>query len=764
MYDSLDKIKHIIGSISKLDIEKIDLQESFFDFAARFAHLSGTVLLMSGGNHDCSNYHILGIKPWLRFYGRNQNMSILLSSDKQCRGHTLSHRFEADPFDTLRQIINLFNMDNLEIPFPLASGLMGYLSYDLKDCLEKLPKTSIDDLCLPHIWFMAPSAVIVHDKKKNTTHACIPYFKGAAGISQFNGEFIKKIYTQVKNPEAFYGNPDGFKSNFTRPVYLKAVEKIKDYISAGHVYQVNMSQRFEMDFSGDAFALFQSLYKLNPAPFFAYINAGDHQIVSTSPERFIMQNNKYVETRPIKGTRARGKTPYEDKLMAQELEQSKKDDAELSMIVDLMRNDIGKVCKPGSVRVVEHKRLEPYQNVWHLVSIVEGVLDNDKDCVDLIKAGFPGGSITGCPKIRSMEIIDELEPNRRHIYTGSIGYLSFHNTMDLSIAIRTATIYNGKIIFSVGGGIVFDSDPEDEYEETLHKGLSLTTVFQGNQTESHGFADFAWFNGNIKPVKDIKIPVSHPGVQYGYGFFETIRIDNGMPVYLQEHISRFSRAWNHFFQAHIHDLSFPDLSWDEIISQVIIKNRLEKGIAAVKIMALLGDREIPPFNNSLVVSARPYIHRLALTEKKGLDLVSFPFARQTPAADYKTLNYLYCLQAGKYAKKTGADEALIMNPDQTVSETNTANILLLNNKKVTVPISPHVLPGVMAQAVCDYLLISGYEIKREKVKIQDLFNADMVILTNSLIGAVPVLSLDQKTLTPHDLVFDLCKQINARVL
>jgi len=273
-------------------------------------------------------------------------------------------------------------------------------------------------------------------------------------------EVFKNIQAS-KQPliESFSGDTDGFRSNFTKSKYINAVKQIKEYIASGHVYQVNLSQRFEMNFEGSAFGLFKTLYNLNPAPFFSYINAGDHFIVSTSPERFLLQSGDRLETRPIKGTMPRGDTLKEDKKLGLELKNSKKDDAELSMIVDLLRNDLGKICKAGSVRVVEHKRLEVYKNVFHLVSIIEGVLDKDQDAVDIIKAAFPGGSITGCPKIRSMEIIDELEPHRRHIYTGSTGYISFHDTMDLSIAIRTATIVNKKIIFSVGGGIVFDSDP-----------------------------------------------------------------------------------------------------------------------------------------------------------------------------------------------------------------------------------------------------------------------------------------------------------------
>jgi para-aminobenzoate synthetase component 1 len=190
-------------------------------------------------------------------------------------------------------------------------------------------------------------------------------------------------------------------------------------------------------------------------------------------ERFLLRRGSGIETRPIKGTRKRGKTPEEDTALAGELLRSRKDDAELSMIVDLMRNDLGRVCEPRTIRVDEHKRLETYQNVHHLISIVTGELRPASTHADIIRATFPGGSITGCPKIRSMEIIDELEPNVRHVYTGAIGYFGWHENMDLNIAIRTAIVKDGECYFSVGGGIVYDSDEEDEYQETLHKGRTL---------------------------------------------------------------------------------------------------------------------------------------------------------------------------------------------------------------------------------------------------------------------------------------------------
>ena len=751
----IDEIKKITGEIDGIHTERIELDESFLDFAARFASMPGTVVLMSGGDNDCSRYHILGAKPWLTFTGRINDMKI------KAEDHVFN--FKADPFDTLRNILNAYkpyvkHLNGYHMQPPFISGILGYLSYDLKDCLEKLPRTSIDDLYLPHICFFAPSIIVVHDRKQGRTSLLIPErIISGESVLHKDLEVFKNILVSKQPPmESFSGDVDGFRSNFTKSKYINAVKQIKEYIASGHVYQVNISQRFEMNFKGNAFSLFRTLYKLNPAPFFSYINAGDHFIVSTSPERFLLRSGDRVETRPIKGTIPRGENPDEDKRRGLELENSSKNDAELSMIVDLLRNDLGKICKAGSVRVAEHKRLEAYKNVFHLVSVVEGILSKDQDTVDIIKAAFPGGSITGCPKIRSMEIIDELEPHRRHIYTGSTGYISFHDTMDLSIAIRTATIVNKKIIFSVGGGIIFDSDPFDEYDETMHKGRTLREVFTGKEKISGSKSSHVWINGNIKPIELAKINVADHGFLFGYGFFETIRVDKGKPQYLQEHIARFNQTWKHLFFEQV-----PDLTWQDIIYQVISINGLLKETAAVKIVASKGNSEKSSLDFTLLVMARPYIHRLAEKREQGINLVVYPKPRQTPLADYKTLNYLYYLLAGEWAKKKGADEALILNPDDTISETNTANILLIKDKTFIRPISPHVLPGIMEKVVCKLLLSLGYMSESKKLCLEDLFLSDQVIITNSLIGALPVLSIDGKKLKKPT---DLWIKINNTVL
>jgi para-aminobenzoate synthetase component 1 len=515
-----------------------------------------------------------------------------------------------------------------------------------------------------------------------------------------------------------------------------------------------MSQRFELGFDGSSYDLFRHLYRKNPASFFAYVNAGDHRVVSTSPERFMSMDGRYVETRPIKGTRPRGKTPDDDRKLAEGLLESPKDDAELSMIVDLLRNDIGKVCEAGSVNVREHKRLESYQNVYHLVSVVEGRLPPDAGAVDLIKAVFPGGSITGCPKIRAMEIIDELESHRRHVYTGSIGYISFHDTMDLSIAIRTATVVDDKIIFSVGGGIVYDSDPEEEYEETIHKGRTFMAAFAGNRGAAEP-GEMAWVNGTLEPIENVTVPLMDLGVQYGFGFFETLRVDEGTPKFLDDHVKRFTDTWKRLLEG-----PPPVLTWREITDQVISANGLIEDIAVVKILVTAGTRRRTPYDRTLVVTARPYTHRLFGKSGEGLNLATYPEPRQSPLAEHKTLNYLYYYLAGEWAAGQGSDEALITNPDGSISETNTGNLILVKSTAVTLPESPHVLSGVMERAVCRQLLNWGYTAERARLTVKDLFAADDVLVTNSLLGAVPVLKLDDSSLSPPS---DLWHRINDAI-
>ena len=721
----MEKLLETIPGPAGIVSRPITLEEPFLDVAARFSDQPGTVVLAGGGSTDSARYHLLALWPRLTITAKNGCVTMRTETDIAT--------FQVPPLSAAKKILSRFHMTDPDLPVPVAAGLFGYLAYDLKDSLEDLPRTSIDDLELPDMYLVLPRLILVHDNRTGVTLACAPDFPDADTDRMIDD--MEREIRQPIIPKSGYavGRPA---ANFTESDYLAAVKKIIDYIAAGDVYQVNLSQRFEAFFSGDPYRLFSDLFRQNPAPFFAYIHAGDHHIVSTSPERFIRQTGRAVETRPIKGTRPRGETSDRDRHNREELLASGKDTAELSMIVDLMRNDLGKVCRGGSVRVTEHKRLEAYDNVFHLVSIVEGALADGKDSADIIEAVFPGGSITGCPKIRSMEIIDELEPCRRHIYTGSIGYIGFHGTMDLSIAIRTAIIRGDRVYYSAGGGIVFDSDPADEYRETLAKAATMLRIMQKGSAPGRN-RPWVWSNGRLTKENRVALPVDSPGFQYGAGLFETIRADDGRPRLLAEHLERFTSSWQALFTT-----PPPDITWAAVIDQVLQENRLITGAAAVKVMAALGSRRTPPYDHTLAVTARPYTHRLAAPGKSGLLLAVYPHPRHSVTADHKTMNYLYYYLAGQWAAAAGADEALIMNPDSTVSETNTANILLINGRTVTVPESPCVLAGIMQREILTYLTGRGFKIRRTRVSLDDCWSAKEILLTNSLMGAVPVLSID----------------------
>jgi len=726
--------------------EPLTLDEPFVDFAARFAHLPGTVVLLSGGDSDSAQYHILALLPWLTFSAKADRIK-LKSADT-----TLS--LTANPFSVQKAIVasgkKAFN--TLPSALPVASGLFGYWAYDLKDHIEVLPKTSVDDLHLPDLLLFAPSVVVIKERQSGrvTRYRHAGHGTAVDHLAQF--ECLAQA--PPPKPGLFSGDTFSLKANFTRPAYQRAVDRIKNYIRAGDVYQVNMSQRFDTRFSGDPFALFCHLYHQNPAPFFAFINGGNHKIISTSPERYLKLENSVVETRPIKGTHPRCDNPQKDRESKTALEVCPKNDAELSMIVDLLRNDIGKVCQANSVKVSEHKKVEAYRNVYHLVSIISGILETDCDATDLIRATFPGGSITGCPKVRAMEIIDELESCRRHIYTGAIGYISFHDTLDLSIAIRTATIVKKHIYFSVGGGIVFDSDPSSEYEETLHKGHTIMQAMQGSDVQEDQRAR-VWLGGKLVPATHAAVPAMATGFQYGEGFFETVRVVKGTVRFLDEHLQRLRQSWEAFL-----DEPWPDLDWAGIIDQVIRANRLDDQIATVKLLAAKGKETPPHAGMSLLVTAKPYIHRLQQLQTTGLDVGVYPHPRQTPLADHKTTNYLYYYQAGKWARVNGFHEAVILNTDGTVSETDTANLFIIEGKTVVTPASEHVLHGVMQARVLQWLEQNGYSISARKLMPKHLLAADAVWLTNSLMGTVPVLTIDGQSVAGNQ----IWKQISADLL
>lgn len=392
-----------------------------------------------------------------------------------------------NPLDFLQDELNKYKVEN-NTDLPFIGGAVGYLSYDLGNYIENLPRSAKDDLNGYDLYFGLYDHAIVIDHLKEKTYIATPNLdvKREEDIVLNIENKINEAEINGVNPICYEEKqvpPTKLSSNFTKKEFENSVEKVRQYIKNGDIYQANLTQRFRGKTTLSSYELYRDLRRVSPAPFGAYLNFDDFNILSNSPERFIKCIDRKLETRPIKGTRPRGKNKEEDLKLQEELKNSEKDRAELLMIVDLERNDIGRISKIGSVKVPELFVIEPYANVNHLVATVVGELDDDKDAVDAIKATFPGGSITGAPKIRAMEIIDELEPTQRNAYTGSIGYIGFNGDMDLNIAIRTVVKKEDDVYFQVGGGMTWGSDPSEEYQETLDKAQSIMKALRGYYEE-----------------------------------------------------------------------------------------------------------------------------------------------------------------------------------------------------------------------------------------------------------------------------------------
>ncbi|MHC1578286.1 MAG: aminodeoxychorismate synthase component I [Dehalococcoidia bacterium] len=449
-------------------------------------------------------YSFLGSDPFLTMSSRGSEIKLIRGQEREI--------WHGNPFDAIDKLLETYKLQQCPAPVPFLGGAVGYLSYDLCHFTECLPSTTIDDLELPESYFVFYDTILAFDHLDGKAYIIatgFPEVEEGQRLRQARmrlEEMKDWLHTshssiamgqssaQSQGEAKQSGGKDAFvaaaprddrqdkqillTSNFTREDYISAVNRVREYIAAGDVFQVNLSQRFEADLKVSAYELYERLRAVNPAPFASYLNFPDMTVVSASPERFLKVQGDLVETRPVKGTRPRGRDSIEDERLAYELTHSTKDNAENIMIVDLERNDLGRVCRYGTVKVTELAMLETFPSVFHLTSTVVGRLCGDKSNTDLLKAAFPGGSITGAPKVRAMEIIDELEPTKRSVYTGSIGYMGFNGDMDINIVIRTFLIKESKAYFQVGGGIIYDSDAEAEYMETLYKAKALIQALQ----------------------------------------------------------------------------------------------------------------------------------------------------------------------------------------------------------------------------------------------------------------------------------------------
>lgn len=424
------------------------------------------VFLDSGRPHSTrGRFDILAARPHITLVTRG-GMTEIRERDRP----TLS---PADPFELLRHYLAA---DGQPTALPFAGGAIGYFGYDLARRIEHLPSHARDVEAIPDM------AVGIYDWAVVVDHAERASWLVSGGRdSRTDARWDELIALFNDMPHAPARAPfrvGPVSCNFTRDSYRQAFSRVQRYIRAGDCYQVNLAQRFAADVRGDHWLGYQTLRRLNPAPYSAYLNFPGARILSSSPERFLEVRQGHVETRPIKGTRPRAAAPEADSALARELRGSGKDRAENLMIVDLLRNDLGKVCEAGSVAVPKLFDVESFATVHHLVSTVTGRLGEDIDAVGLLRAAFPGGSITGAPKIRAMEIIEELEPNRRGVYCGAVGWLGFNGDMDTNIAIRTMVSSNHSLRFWAGGGLVADSRADEEYQECLDKAAAMLRLMR----------------------------------------------------------------------------------------------------------------------------------------------------------------------------------------------------------------------------------------------------------------------------------------------
>ena len=415
-------------------------------------------------------YSFIGVNPYLVLKGR----------DEECEIN--GHLHTCNIYDKLSEILSENRIENhTEIPF--IAGCIGYLSYDFGTLSEGILPKEVEDPVLPHYYFVFYDNLILFDHWENKTYI------SACGVLMPQEESTRHLEEVIRKQEADQENtgqenterPEETKSpesssitsNFHKEEYLCALTRVREYIRAGDIYIANLSQRFSATTTKDAISIYRDLRKLSPAPFAGLLCLDGFEVISSSPESFLRIRKGRVQTRPIKGTRPRGKNREEDGCYRKELLESEKDKAELLMIVDLERNDLSKVCRPHSVKVNELFCLEEYSTVFHLVAEVEGQLKENVDAPECVRNCFPGGSITGTPKIRAMEIIAEIEGLNRSLYTGSMGYFSFDGNADFNIMIRTLVKKEDKVFLGAGGGITWDSREEEEYLETLTKAEAM---------------------------------------------------------------------------------------------------------------------------------------------------------------------------------------------------------------------------------------------------------------------------------------------------
>lgn len=663
-------------------------------------------LLDSSLENDLGRYSILGAFLYLTMESRAGQ----LFENGEARGE--------DFLEYLGAFLDAHRTEN-KTDLPMTDGCIAAFSYDFGRKREKINTRHMAQTALPEARADFYDLYLIRDHAAGKTYLCTgerlhscSWYEAWVGKMQRiaanrppEGLSVRESVREQDPLEAYCCDREyrhRIASDFDRSDYQQAIGDMMEYMKAGDIYVANMTRQICVSSETDPLKMFEILRKRNPSPFGAYLDYGDAQVICASPERFLLLQNDLVKTRPIKGTRRRGVNPEEDAMLKQELADSSKDQSELLMIVDLERNDLNRVCSPGSVVVPEMFSIETYATVFHLVSEVQGHLQEGKNAADLLNAAFPGGSITGTPKIRAMEIIDELEHSARGLYTGSTGYISFHGGMDLNIVIRTAVHANGSYYIGVGGGITAESDTVFEFEETNQKAAALLAAIWEAEQEGKRYVEE---NNSETACAKVKYPESggkwskesgmslrcqwdeepDEGFYFGMGVFETMRIDRESVPLLERHLIRFSDS----------AAALGLLAPDEAESfQILAAEKIRVYLQARKLRGTETDRR---FLENGILKAAWSDGKLRLSARlnsytpeqyqKGFHLELSRVVRNetSPFTRHKTLNCGDLIWEKRRAHSAGVDEPVFVNTKGLLTEGAVTNLFVVKNGEIRPP-------------------------------------------------------------------------------
>lgn len=760
-----------------------------FDPARLFDRLPASThrfLLESGpqGPSEVRRWSFLGSRPFAVFTAQAGAVRLRLTDEE--------HLMPGDPFQTLDGLMAQWRLAPTGGLPPFSGGLVGYFAYDSGRLIERLPETARNDAPLPDIYLCAYDAVLAIDHELDEAWVIAAPLPGrredALSLANELGRLLADGEASASDEAAQVAPeppPATVRSNFDRASYCETVDRARAYILAGDIFEVNLSQRLQAPLSLAPRLLYERLRTVSPAPFSGFLDAGGFQVLSSSPERFLkVDENRRVETRPIKGTRPRARDPQEDERLAADLLHSVKDEAELNMIVDLARNDLGRACQIGTVEVQTTRRLERYANVHQAVAVVEGELMPQVTLGDLLRATLPGGSITGAPKIRAMEIIEELEGIRRNAYCGAMGYLGFTGQVDLNILIRTMVCAAGSVTFGVGGAVVLDSDPNAEYEETLarrarccghwapcvhepqrnnrrcrnQKAPDGRTIAGGTggvemSRQGHGSGStrpaepLVWVatptsGGQFVPAGACAVPLDDRGLRYGDALFETMRVDRGGLPFAARHLARLREG--------LAFLGFPDI---ELTDQMILsacreiarRNGVHSGFLRLTASRAGGPRGFaPPAEASwrLIAEAGPMDDLSGMPAAVTCVLAPWRQDAAYPGSRVKSSSALDKVLAMRHAEALGADECLFMNESGHLVEGTRANVFVVAGGELLTPdLASGPLPGIARGLVLERAARHGLKVREAKIPEDLAADAQELFLTSALRGIVPVRAL-----------------------